>query len=65
VGLIILRMPPLTALAGGGSSVLDSGGLIDMICLDVAFVWADADEVKLIRVHTQRISTNAATNNFF
>jgi hypothetical protein len=67
VGLIIFKTPPLTELAGGGSSVLDSGGLIDITCLGGAsfFACADADEVKLIRVNTQTIKTNAVMNNFF
>jgi hypothetical protein len=67
VGLIIFKTPPLTALAGGGSSVLDSAGLIDTICLGGAsfFAWADACEVKLIKVHTQKVRTNAVTKNFF
>jgi hypothetical protein len=61
VGLIILKTPPLTALAGGGSSVLDSGGLIDIICLD----WADAGGVKPTMVHIKTDKITAAMNIFF
>jgi hypothetical protein len=60
-------MPPLTALAGGGSSVLDSCGLMVITCLGGAsfFAWANANEAKLIRVNKQMVKTNALMKSFF